>query len=101
MGRTTGSGVGRRPATAVLGNFFHNVFTCVHVKCLMLYVGVHAKLLDHRQVDDVGWSGSKPGGGLGLNPRGGQRDLGGVRGGQRDRQREQRKRIIKMCVQVF
>ena len=74
------------------------MFSC---KCLILYVRVHAKLLDHRQVDDVGWSGSKPGGGLGLNPRGGQRDLGGVRGGQRDRQREQRKRIIKMCVQVI
>jgi len=52
MGRTTGSGVGRRPATAVLG--------------------------------------SKPGGGLGLSGKG---------GGLRDRQREQRKRIIKMCVQ--
>jgi len=51
MGRTTGSGVGRRPANAVLG--------------------------------------SKPGGGLGLS----------VKGGLRDRQREQRKRIIKMCVQ--
>ena len=99
MGRTTGSGVGRRPATAVLGSFSH-CFMC-SCKCLMLYVGVHAILLDHRQVDDVGWSGSKPGGGLGLNPRGGQRDLGGVRGGQRDRQREQRKRIIKMCVQVI
>jgi len=51
MGRTTGSGVGRRPATAVL-------------------------------------AGSKPGGGLGLSGK-----------GFRDRQREQRKRIIKMCVQ--
>ena len=100
MGRTTGSGVGRRPAAAVLGIFSQCVHMC-SCKCLISYVRVHAKLLDHRQVDDVGSSGSKPGGGLGLNPRGGQRDLGGVRGGQRDRQREQRKRIIKMCVQVI